>query len=152
MIDAILAEHGVTNAPDAFALGSMACPALPTCGLALAESERFLPTVLQSLRDAWHRAGLDGGAPTVRMTGCPNGCARPYLGEIGIVGVSADRYDVYLGGDAHSTRLNTVWRGKLRGGEIAPALEPLFAEYAASRRGDESFGDFSVRALDRVSA
>lgn len=145
-IDAILRANGVTNEADEFQRKSLACPALPTCGLALAESERFLPRLLDTLREAWQAAGLRDGVPTVRLTGCPNGCARPALGEIGIVGVSLDTYNISVGGNAGSTRLNTVYREKVRGEEIAGALAVLFRDYAADRRPGEAFGDFCHRA------
>jgi sulfite reductase (ferredoxin) len=146
-IDAILAEHGVTNAADTFTRRALACPALPTCGLALAEAERFLPALLDELRAAWTAAGLDDAAiPTVRMTGCPNSCARPTLAEIGIIGGSLDRYYLYLGGNAASTRLNRPYREKVAGAELAGVLGEVFREYAARRQPGEGFGDFCLRA------
>jgi sulfite reductase (ferredoxin) len=144
-IDAILLANGVTNDADEFERKALACPALPTCGLALAEAERFLPALLHELRTAWHDAGLRDGAPTIRMTGCPNSCARPTLGEIGIVGVSLDTYHVYVGGNAGSTRLNVVYREKVRGADIAGVVAELFRAYATERREDEAFGDFCRR-------
>jgi len=144
-IDAIFARNGVADTHDDFERRAMACPAMPTCGLALAEAERFLPALLADIRHAWNAAGLDEGVPTIRMTGCPNSCARPTMGEIGIIGVSADSYNVYVGGSAESTRLNTVYREKVRGAEIAAVLAPVFAAYADDRRAGESFGDFSLR-------
>jgi sulfite reductase (ferredoxin) len=152
-IDEILARHGVVQDADAFERRALACPALPTCGLALAESERVLPELLASIRSAWQSAGLNGDAPTIRMTGCPNSCARPTMGEIGIIGVSADTYHVYLGGTPASTRLNTLYREKVRGGEIAGVLAPVFTAYAEDRRPGESFGDFSLRyTTERIAS
>jgi sulfite reductase beta subunit-like hemoprotein len=146
-IDAIFAAHGVTNAAGTFERRALACPALPTCGLALAEAERFLPALLDELRAAWTAAGLDDASvPTVRVTGCPNSCARPTLAEIGIIGASLDRYYVYLGGNAASTRLNRPYREKVAGAEIAGLLADLFREYAAHRQPGEGFGDFCLRA------
>ncbi len=144
-VQTILTKHGLENAPDSFERRAMACPALPTCGLALAESERVLPRLLDSLRGAWRQAGLAGGEPTVRMTGCPNSCARPTLAEIGIIGTSADRYNLYLGGNPESTRLNIIYRENVRFDEIASVLAPLFAAFAQLRTADESFGDFCAR-------
>ncbi len=149
-VDAILTRNGVVvrGGLDPFSLVALACPALPTCGLSLAESERVLPALLDSLRSAWEAAGLGTDAiPTLRMTGCPNGCARPYVGEIGIVGVSLDRYNVSLGGNPESTRLNTLYREKIPLAEIAPTLQPVFAAFAKDRTPDESFGDYCVRTL-----
>ncbi|MDQ2859054.1 MAG: NADPH-dependent assimilatory sulfite reductase hemoprotein subunit [Candidatus Eremiobacteraeota bacterium] len=148
VVDEILARCGVARATDIdpFEKSALACPALPTCGLSLAESERALPSLLDELRAEWRSAGLAGGAPVVRMTGCPNGCARPYLGEVRFVGVSADRYNVYVGGNAASTRLNVLFREKVERRQLAPALAPLFRTYAVEKLADETFGDFCVRA------
>jgi sulfite reductase (ferredoxin) len=147
-VDAILRKYGVRERGglDAFGLRALACPALPTCGLSLAESERVLPALLGGLRDAWNAADLELEAvPTLRMTGCPNGCARPYMGEIGVVGVSLDRYNVYLGGNPESTRLNVLYREKVPLGEIPAVVQPLFEAFARERRANESFGDYCVR-------
>jgi sulfite reductase (ferredoxin) len=144
-IDEIFARNGVADTADDFERRAMACPAMPTCGLAVAESERFLPALLASIRAAWYDAGLTDSVPTIRMTGCPNSCARPTMGEIGIIGLSLDTYHVYVGGTPESTRLNTVYREKVRGNEIAAVLAPIFTAYAADRRDGESFGDFSLR-------
>ena len=145
-IEAILHANGIKNDADEFERKALACPALPTCGLALAEAERFLPDLLDAIRQGWQAAGLRDGVPTIRMTGCPNSCARPTLGEIGIIGVSLDKYHIYVGGNAGSTRLNTVYRENVRGEEIAGVLSELFRNYAADRRPGEAFGDFAHRA------
>jgi len=154
-VDAILARHGVVERGglDAFSLVALACPALPTCGLSLAESERVLPTLLDDLRNAWTDAGLGTDAiPTLRMTGCPNACARPFMGEIGVVGVSLDRYNVYLGGNPESTRLNTLFSEKVPLREIAGVVQPVFAAFAQERLAGENFGDFCVRTLAEAVA
>jgi sulfite reductase (ferredoxin) len=131
----------------------MACPAMPTCGLAVTEAERALPTIMDQLEVELAKLGLDQDRFTVRMTGCPNGCARPYVAEIGIVGQSADKYQLYLGGSPGSTRLASVWREGVRSAEIAPALAPLFTAYRARRRDGESFGDWTARdVLSEVPA
>jgi sulfite reductase (ferredoxin) len=154
-IDAILAAHGIA-APQTLSVRetvSMACPALPTCGLALAESERVLPTIVTQVDELLAGTSVAHEPVAIRMTGCPNGCARPYLGEIGVVGVSADRYTLYLGGNASSTRLNRVYREGVRAAEIADVLAPLFARWAAEREPNERFGDFCERAvLERIPA
>ena len=124
---------------------SMACPALPTCGLALAEAERALPSILERLEEELRRAGLGDEPISVRMTGCPNGCARPYMGEIGIVGLSADTYNLYLGGDDASTRLNRLYRERVRTEAIPQILAPLFTRFAAERTAEEGFGDWCTR-------
>ena len=152
-IDEILARNGVTNVADNFERRALACPALPTCGLALAEAERFLPALLDGIRAAWTAAGLgQAEVPTIRMTGCPNSCARPTLGEIGIIGVSLNTYNVSVGGSAASTRLNRVWSENVRGGEIAAVLGERFTAYAAERHAGEHFGDFCVRTQPELTA
>jgi sulfite reductase (ferredoxin) len=154
-IEAILRDHGVApvDALAPFRRTALACPALPTCGLALAESERATPELLDAIEAELERFGLDDEPISVRMTGCPNGCARPYMAEIGIVGQSADRYQLFLGGHRAGIRLATPWKEKLHLAEIAPALAPLFAGFAAGRRDGESFGDWCVRnVLEPVPA
>jgi len=146
-IDALLDAHEVRGVQ---AIGllerhAMACPALPTCGLALAEAERTLPALVDVLEARLAELGLAGEAISIRMTGCPNGCARPYMGEIGIVGVSADRYNVYLGGDIEQTRLNRVYRELVPAAEIAATLDPLFVAFANERAPNEGFGAFCLR-------
>jgi sulfite reductase (ferredoxin) len=154
-VDAILAAHGVA-APQSLSVRetvSMACPALPTCGLALAESERVLPSIVARIDALLAGTSVAHEPIAIRMTGCPNGCARPYLGEIGIVGVSADRYALYLGGNAPSTRLNQLYREGVRAAEIAEVLAPLFTRWATERQAGERFGDFCQRSvLERVPA
>ena len=145
-IDAILAANGVRNDADEFERKALACPSLPTCGLALAEAERFLPALLAAVRQAWQAAGLRAGVPAIRMTGCPNSCARPTLGEIGIIGTSLNTYHLYIGGNAASTRLNALHRENVKGEEIAAVLSELFRSYATDRQPGEDFGDFCHRA------
>ena len=147
-VDAIFTAHAIAGPETLSARDkvAMACPALPTCGLALAESERVLPSIVSQIDAALARLNLAGDPITIRMPGCPNGCARPYRGEIGIVGVSADKYTLYLGGNAASTRLNRVYREGVRTAEIAEVLAPLFARWAAERTPGEEFGDFCLRA------
>ena len=148
-IDALLRAHGVEEPETVSTIRrhALACPALPTCGLALAESERAIPEILTAIEAELTAAGLAGETMTIRMTGCPNGCARPYLAEIGIVGQSADRYQLYLGGNPASTRLAKAWREKVPSGEIAPLLAPLFSAYRDGRRAGESFGDWCAREV-----
>jgi sulfite reductase (ferredoxin) len=145
-IDAILTANGVRKDADEFEQRALACPALPTCGLALAEAERFLPALLGSIRQAWHAAGLRADVPTIRMTGCPNSCARPTLGEIGIIGTSLNTYHVYVGGSPASTRINKLHRENVKGEEIPAVLSELFRSYATDRQPGEAFGDFCHRA------
>jgi sulfite reductase (NADPH) hemoprotein beta-component len=124
----------------------MACVALPTCGLALAESERYLPSLVSALEQRLNLRGLAENEITIRMTGCPNGCARPYIAEIGLVGKGPGRYNLYLGGAFDGSRLSKLYAADLQHDEIVGALDPLFAAYAHSRKLDERFGDFLIRS------
>jgi sulfite reductase (NADPH) hemoprotein beta-component len=125
---------------------ALACVALPTCGLALAESERYLPDLITRLERELERAGLAEDDITIRMTGCPNGCARPYLAEIGLVGRSPGRYHLYLGGAFDGTRMNKLYRRDADGDAIVAVLAPLFHGYAEHRAPGERFGDYAIRA------
>ncbi len=125
---------------------SMACVALPTCGLALAESERYLPDLMTALDEKLSLHGLSADDIVIRMTGCPNGCARPYLAEIGLVGKGPGRYNLYLGAAFDGSRLSKLYAEDLDHAGIVAALDPLFKAYAAEREKGERFGDFSIRA------
>jgi len=127
--------------------GSMACPALPTCGLAVAESERFLPTLVRRIEDALRELGVPGQEILIRMTGCPNGCARPYTAEIGFVGRSLGLYEIWLGGNDAGTRLNRLYQDDVRDTDIVETLRPLLARYAAERAVGERFGDWCARSV-----
>ena len=127
-------------------LNSISCVALPTCALALAEAERYLPDVIGQLEEVLDEAGLRSDAITIRMTGCPNGCARPYIAEIGFVGRGPDRYNVYLGAGFVGDRLSKLWRKDVKGTEIKELLTPVIQDYAKSREDGERFGDFVIRA------
>jgi sulfite reductase (ferredoxin) len=147
-VDALFASHGV-GGPGTISVRekvAMACPALPTCGLALAESERVLPTIVARIDALLNELGM-ADPVTIRMTGCPNGCARPFMGEIGIVGVSADRYTLYLGGNPASTRLNQRFAEGVHAADIPELLAPLFTRWTRERTPGEPFGDFCVRAV-----
>lgn len=146
-IDAVLAAHKLDTANHAsvLRLHSMACVALPTCGLALAESERYLPELITALEAEVEAAGLRNDAIIVRMTGCPNGCGRPYLAEIGMVGKAPGKYNVYLGAAFNGSRLNELYKSSVPAAELVPLLRPLLRRYATERRPGEHFGDFVVR-------
>jgi sulfite reductase (NADPH) hemoprotein beta-component len=144
-IEAILADHGVKLRASALREAAMACVALPTCGLALAESERYLPSLITRLDALLAAHGLQEQKITVRMTGCPNGCARPYIAEIGLIGRNPGRYNLHLGGAHDGSRLNRLFREDADEETILATLAPLFADYAKSRRGEEFFGDFMAR-------
>jgi sulfite reductase (NADPH) hemoprotein beta-component len=141
----LLKDYGLTNDFSGLRLNAMACVALPTCGLALAESERYLPDLVTALEDAIDRAGLRDDEIVIRMTGCPNGCARPYLAEIGLVGRTPGRYNLYLGAAFDGSRLNKLYGKDLNHDEIIAALTPLIASYAKERLDGERFGDFVIR-------
>ncbi len=124
---------------------SMACPALPTCGLATAESERVIPSILERIRALLIKAGLPDESFIIRMTGCPNGCARPYLAELGFVGNGPDTYQMWLGACPNQTRLSRAYVEKLHIDDLEIFLEPLFVYFKQSRTDGESFGDFCDR-------
>ncbi|CAO3677514.1 unnamed protein product [Rhizopus stolonifer] len=144
---ALLAKYKMDNlAFTGLRKNAMACVALPTCGLAMAESERYLPSLVMLLEKAIEAAGLRDDAITIRMTGCPNGCARPYLGEIAFVGKAPNTYNVYLGGGHKGERLNKLYKESLKEEEILNELNPIIKRYAVERLADEPFGDFVIRA------
>jgi len=145
-VAALLRSHHLDGAVGGLRRNALACVALPTCGLALAESERYLPDLITRLEHELDQAGLAEDDLTIRMTGCPNGCARPYLAEIGLVGRSAGHYNLYLGGAFDGTRLNKLYRRDLGGDAIVDALAPLFRDYAQHRTSGERFGDYVIRA------
>jgi sulfite reductase (NADPH) hemoprotein beta-component len=146
-IEAILREYKLDTANNAtgLKLNSMSCVALPTCGLALAESERYLPELVKLLETEIEAAGLHHDAISLRITGCPNGCGRPSLAEIGLVGRSPGKYNVYLGAAANGSRLNVLYKPSVPVAEMVPMLGTMFRQYAKERTTGESFGDFAIR-------
>jgi sulfite reductase (NADPH) hemoprotein beta-component len=144
-IDELVARHGLTSHATALRRNALACVALPTCGLALAESERYLPSLVTALEERLAAHGLAEHEITIRMTGCPNGCARPYLAEIGLVGKGPGRYNLYLGAAFDGSRLSKLYAEDLEHDGIVAALDPLFAAFAAERREAERFGAFLIR-------
>lgn len=124
---------------------SIACVALNTCGLAFAEAERYLPSLITKIEGILEQYGLLQEEIVIRMTGCPNGCGRPYLAEIGFVGKSEGHYNLYLGGNFNGTRLNTLYRETLTEEEILTELQPIIADYAQNRLEGEKLGDFVIR-------
>lgn len=147
-IDALVQAHGLDGYRTAspLRLKSVACVALPTCGLAMAEAERYLPTLTTKVGALLDAHGLINAPILLRISGCPNGCSRPYLAEIALVGKAPGRYNLMLGADHRGQRLNTLYRENIAEPEILAALDPLFARYAAERAPGEGFGDFLVRA------
>lgn len=148
-ITALLADHGVKTEAQASVLhaASLACPALPTCGLALAESERALPGLVDRIEKLCAAAGLAGEEIIIRSTGCPNGCARPYMAEIAFVGKAPGRYQLWLGGNASGTRLNKIYKDVVKENEIENELGPILTRFASERNPGERFGDWCQRAL-----
>lgn len=138
-----LIEH--TEARTGIRKNSLACVALPTCPLALAEAQRYLPALVSKIEPILAQHNLTNDDVIIRMTGCPNGCARPYLAEVALVGVSPGRYNLHIGGDVAGFRLNRLFRENLNEEEILFALDGLFKEFAAKRTTGESFGDFVIR-------
>ena len=153
VVDGILAEHGVVPAEAWVPLlrNSFSCPALPTCGLALTESERALPGVLDQLHAELVELGLGGLDAHVRMTGCPNGCARPYTAEIGLVGRGKRSYDIHLGGEPVGIRLNRIFAENVPRDSLVDVLRPVLAYYREHGHDGEGLGDFCHRVgVDRL--
>jgi sulfite reductase (ferredoxin) len=147
-IDRMLREFGIPGAAELTLIRrySIACPAWPTCGLAVTESERALPGVLDQMEGELARLGLGGERISVHMTGCPNGCARPYTPDIGLVGKAAgEKYTVFLGGNVEGTRLAYIYKDMVPKDEIVPVLLPVFERFKRERANGESFGDFCHR-------
>ena len=146
-IDSLVASHGLGEHVQAspVRLNAIACVALPTCGLAMAEAERYLPDFLTHIEALLDKHALRDQPINIRLSGCPNGCSRPYLGEIALVGKAPGRYNLMLGASHQGTRLNTLYRENIDEAAILAALDPLFAQYATARESGEHFGDFLVR-------
>lgn len=146
-INALVKQYGIEAGlkSSGLRLNSMACVALPTCGLSLAESERYLPDLVTDLEAVVEEAGLRDNAIVIRMTGCPNGCARPYLGEIGLVGKAPGKYNLYLGAGFDGERLNRLYKVSVKSEDIVSELKPIIESYARERMDGERFGDFCMR-------
>src|SRR5204863_4778586 len=148
-INSLLADHGIKTENQASVLhaASMACPALPTCGLALAESERMLPGLVDRFEKLCAEVGLAGEEIIIRSTGCPNGCARPYMAEIAFVGKAPGRYQVWLGGNTSGTRLNKLFKDVMKEPDLETELRPILSRYAKERNSGERFGDWCERVF-----
>jgi len=149
VIDAILAKHGLSNENNhsKLRLNALSCVALPTCSLALTESERVLPAILEKFDNVLDEAGLRDQAISLRVTGCPNGCARPYLAEIGFVGRGPGKYALYLGAKYNGTRLNRLVSPSITIDAAVELLTPVIKRYAVEREDGEEFGDFCDRVI-----
>ena len=142
----LLAKYKLDNVQfSGLRLSSSACVAFPTCGLAMAESERYLPELISKLESTLEESGLRHDSIVMRMTGCPNGCARPWLAEVGFVGKAYGAYNMYLGGGYHGQRLNKLYRSSIKEEEILEIMKPLLKKYALERYENERFGDFVIR-------
>jgi sulfite reductase (NADPH) hemoprotein beta-component len=147
-IHEILDRFGViehTENSSAIRKNSMACVALPTCPLALAEAQRYFPELITKLEPILQKYGLEDDGIIMRMTGCPNGCARSYAAEVGFIGTAAGKYNVHLGGDRQGERLNKIYRESLEEPQILQILDQLFQVYSKEKFAKETFGDFSIR-------
>lgn len=147
-IEQLLEQHGIQISPEAIeplVRYSMACPALPTCGLAITESERAIPGIIERIRALLDKVGLENEHFVVRMTGCPNGCARPYMAELGFVGSAPESYQVWLGGSPDQTRLAQAYVDRMPIHELELFLEPIFVFFKKERQAGEKFGDFCDR-------
>jgi sulfite reductase (ferredoxin) len=146
-VDSMLSAYGISR-PETLSQvqrWSMACPAIPTCSLAITESERALPGLVDQLETVLNDLGLGDERISVRMTGCPNGCARPYQSEIGIVGRGGTKFTLYIGGDTFGRRLNTEVQDSVPIEQIVPKLAKVFAAFKAERTNGEAFGDYCTR-------
>ncbi|WP_417850464.1 NADPH-dependent assimilatory sulfite reductase hemoprotein subunit [Thalassoglobus sp.] len=154
-IESILKEHGIALA-DELSLSrrySISCPALPTCGLAVTESERIMPGVMDEFDALLKEYGLSDERVTVHMTGCPNGCARPYTPDVGLVGKARGKYTIYLGGNAQGMRIGFIYADMVPQEEIVSTLSPVFARYKSERNENEAFGDYCHRiGLEALTA
>lgn len=148
-INALLAAHGVRteNQTSPLRAAAMACPALPTCGLALAESERMFPGLMDRIEKLCAELGLDQEEIIIRSTGCPNGCARPYMAELAFVGKAPGRYQIWVGGNVAGTRLNRVWKDLVKETDFEAELKPLLERFTRERQNGERFGDWAARVL-----
>lgn len=146
-IDALVARHGLDGFRSAspLRLNALACVALPTCALAMAEAERYLPDLLGKVEALLDAHDLADAPISLRVSGCPNGCSRPYLAEIALVGKAPGRYNLMLGADARGQRLNRLHRENIDEAEILRTLDALLARYADQREAGEGFGDFLLR-------
>ncbi|MBO1270873.1 assimilatory sulfite reductase (NADPH) hemoprotein subunit [Shewanella sp. 4t3-1-2LB] len=145
-IEDLARQHGLLGEVISASRGhSIACVALPTCPLAMAEAERYFPELMDKIEALQHKHYIAEQPIVVRMTGCPNGCARPFAAEIGLVGKAPGRYNLYLGASFEGTRLNKMYRENIQEAEILSELDGLFARYAVERNAGEHFGDFVVR-------
>ena len=148
LIQNILLANGIISRTETTTLirkNSMACVAFNTCPLALAEGQRYLPSLISKIEPLLQKHQLDSEEIIIRMTGCPNGCARPYVAEIGFVGTAYGKYNLHLGGDRQGQRLNKIFKESLDEISILEELDQLFSDFKTNRNPSETFGDFAYR-------
>lgn len=146
-IENLLKEYNIESENSALRQNSMACVSLPTCPLALAEAQRYLPTLVTKIEPILAKHQLTKDEITIRMTGCPNGCGRPYVAEIGLIGTAASQYNLLLGGDRYGLRLNKLYKEKQSETQILEELDGLLAKYVKEKHKEETFGDFVYRVF-----
>jgi sulfite reductase (NADPH) hemoprotein beta-component len=144
-IEAIAREHGLMEAVTPQRENSMACVSFPTCPLAMAEAERFLPSFVTKVEEIMYKHGVGEEHIVLRVTGCPNGCGRALLAELGLVGKAPGRYNIHIGGNREGTRIPRMYRENINEGEILASIDELVARWATERQADEGFGDFVIR-------
>ena len=146
-VEALLVAHDIEKQVSALRKSSMACVALPTCPLALAEAQRYLPELVTKIEPLLEKHGLTEDEISIRMTGCPNGCGRPYVAELGFIGTGAGQYNFMLGGDRYGERLNFLYKEKQTETQILEEVDSLFSNYVANKTSNETFGDFAFRTF-----
>lgn len=146
-VDALIEKHEVAKNDSALRKNSMACVALPTCPLALAEAQRYLPELVTKIEPLLEKYALQNDEISIRMTGCPNGCGRPYVAELGFIGTGPGQYNFMLGGDRFGERLNKLYKEKQTESEILTEVDQLLGRYTTERNADETFGDFTYRKI-----
>ena len=146
-VEALLVAHDIEKQVSALRKSSMACVALPTCPLALAEAQRYLPELVTKIEPLLEKHGLTEDEISIRMTGCPNGCGRPYVAELGFIGTGPGQYNFMLGGDRYGERLNFLYKEKQTESQILEEVDSLFSNYVANKTSNETFGDFAFRTF-----
>lgn len=146
-VEALILSYEVEKQDSVLRKNSMACVALPTCPLALAEAQRYLPVLVTKIEPILEKYNLQNDEITIRMTGCPNGCGRPYVAELGFVGTGPEQYNFMLGGDRYGERLNRLYKEKQTEGQILEEVDTLLGKYVKERNQGETFGDFAFRAV-----
>lgn len=146
-VEALLVAHDIEKQVSALRKSSMACVALPTCPLALAEAQRYLPELVTKIEPLLEKHGLTDDEISIRMTGCPNGCGRPYVAELGFIGTGPGQYNFMLGGDRYGERLNFLYKERQTESQILEEVDSLFSNYVANKTSNETFGDFAFRTF-----